>query len=380
MESKFDLALELLQRLLHLPVAVVPADIPLSKLVEQTPDLESFLGTPQVLQATLHTIPVGDILCLHNRQGALCTAFRLPPQMVVLGPYQDSSQPSVLSIEDPGIQSQISQSDIYTAAHILLSALGLPETPRIFHLYQEQLSRATMPSPDVDKEAPPLWITQEALLRQYVANGQTVQALDLVKKLMSFHRGSALSTRSQALVQAVFLASTAYTAAVLVHGVSAPAHYIVQKFQFYAMQARTVSQLQRVLCEAITHFCSFVRQENASGIGTLYAKVQPYIWDHLDSRLSVPSIAQAMGISAGHLSRQFRAESGISLVQYIRIKRMERAAILLRYTTLPVGDIAERVGYLDGSYFARHFRQSYKCTPLDYRQHCLDGKLSLQQT
>ena len=378
MKPGFDLALEILQRLLHLSVSVAPDDIPLAEL--EKPPLETFLGTPQALQATLRTIPVGDILCLHNRQGMLCTVFRLPPEIVIIGPYRDSSQLCTLSMEDSDTQPQARQSDIYAAAHVLLSALCLPEPPRTFHLYQEQLPRATMPVPDFSKEKPFLWITQEVLLRQYVAKGQTVQALELVQKLINSHGGATLSVQPQDLVQAVFLASTAYTAAAHTHSASAPVQCIIQKFQFYAAHVKTVSQLQRTLFEAITHFCSFVRQENATGIGTLYAKVRPYILYHLDSQLSLSSIAQAMGISAGHLSRQFRAETGVSLVRYIRNKRMERAAILLRYTVLPVGDIAEQVGYLDASYCARNFRQSYGAAPQDYRQYCLDGKMSLQGT
>jgi AraC-like DNA-binding protein len=42
--------------------------------------------------------------------------------------------------------------------------------------------------------------------------------------------------------------------------------------------------------------------------------------------------------------------------------------MLLRTTTLPLSEIAAKVGIMDQSYFARKFKQYYSITPSEYRQ------------
>ncbi len=53
-------------------------------------------------------------------------------------------------------------------------------------------------------------------------------------------------------------------------------------------------------------------------------------------RFTIPEIARAAGISHNHLTRLFRAETGTTVVAYIRRRRLQRAHHLLRATTLSI--------------------------------------------
>ena len=48
-------------------------------------------------------------------------------------------------------------------------------------------------------------------------------------------------------------------------------------------------------------------------------------------------------------------------------ERMERAAMLLRATQLPVREVARQVGYSGTSNFYRAFRAQYGCGPAEWR-------------
>lgn len=83
--------------------------------------------------------------------------------------------------------------------------------------------------------------------------------------------------------------------------------------------------------------------------------------------LSVSVIADELNISAAYLSTLFKKETGQTLIKYIYIG-LKKAKELLKTTTMKVGDIAEKVGYVNASYFISLFRNNVGCSPAKYRE------------
>lgn len=82
----------------------------------------------------------------------------------------------------------------------------------------------------------------------------------------------------------------------------------------------------------------------------------------------IAQVAQAAALSEFHFYRSFKKLTGASPYQYLRERKMERAAIMLRQTSLPVADICLSAGFADASSFSRLFRKLYRCAPGEYRQ------------
>lgn len=99
------------------------------------------------------------------------------------------------------------------------------------------------------------------------------------------------------------------------------------------------------------------------------AMAKMWIHNHYQEyTLSVSSVADELNISAAYLSTLFKMETGQNIVKYISGYRMEKAKELLATTNMKVGDIAERVGYLNASYFISLFRNNTGCSPAKYRE------------
>jgi AraC-like DNA-binding protein len=79
-----------------------------------------------------------------------------------------------------------------------------------------------------------------------------------------------------------------------------------------------------------------------------------------------PALA-AQGKSYDHLARVFKIAYGITPVQYLNSRRVERAKHLLVTTQLTIAEIANRLGFEDVSYFSRLFRRWCGETPGEYR-------------
>ena len=117
-----------------------------------------------------------------------------------------------------------------------------------------------------------------------------------------------------------------------------------------------------------------VEQEIRTNSDTVIFSRNPLIRSAVDiinreyaNDITQEDVAMRLNISKGYLSALFKAETSISMVQYITLLRMNKAEHLLRNSSVRISDIAEAVGYHDASYFGVQFRKLYGKTPAEYR-------------
>ena len=91
-----------------------------------------------------------------------------------------------------------------------------------------------------------------------------------------------------------------------------------------------------------------------------------YISRNLSAALSVDVISAAAGVSSAHLERLCRRATGMSVIQYCRQKRMERAKELLREGRLTITAVAAATGFISVHYFSRTFKAVEGMSPRDY--------------
>lgn len=84
--------------------------------------------------------------------------------------------------------------------------------------------------------------------------------------------------------------------------------------------------------------------------------------------LDVESLARAVHLSSGHLSRQFRRAYGESPYSYLMTRRIERAMTLLRTTEASVTDICMAVGCQSLGTFSTRFGELVGVPPSVYRE------------
>lgn len=89
--------------------------------------------------------------------------------------------------------------------------------------------------------------------------------------------------------------------------------------------------------------------------------------EHYLTESGVEFYANRLCVSSNYLNRLVRLALGQSTKQYIQNRRIEEAKRLLRYTDLPVSNIADRLGFDTASYFVRAFSRQTGTTPLQFR-------------
>ncbi len=100
----------------------------------------------------------------------------------------------------------------------------------------------------------------------------------------------------------------------------------------------------------------------------LLAAVFEAIEANYDARISLTDIAEAVGLTPGHLTTVVRRKTGRTVQQWIAERRMTKARKLLDETDLTVNAIAAQAGYGNPSYFIKQFKRAHTVTPLVWRR------------
>jgi AraC-like DNA-binding protein len=87
----------------------------------------------------------------------------------------------------------------------------------------------------------------------------------------------------------------------------------------------------------------------------------------LHNRISLAEVARGIHVSADYLARIFRQDTGETVGQYIRARRIARAQSLLIGSSLSIKEIALRMGVPDPLYFWRVFKKATGVSPSEYR-------------
>ena len=84
--------------------------------------------------------------------------------------------------------------------------------------------------------------------------------------------------------------------------------------------------------------------------------------------LSVGEVATAVGVSAGHLGREFHARFHIGIAGALELVRLGSAAVTLQRTNLTLDQVGRAAGYADAYHFSRRFSRAYGMPPGRFRR------------
>ncbi len=90
--------------------------------------------------------------------------------------------------------------------------------------------------------------------------------------------------------------------------------------------------------------------------------------ESMDRHITIAELADRFYVSQSQLKRAFKGVYGVPVFSYMRIQKMQAAALKLIHTDRPILEIASEYGYDNGSKFASAFREVMGETPGEYRK------------
>ncbi|OGF46916.1 MAG: hypothetical protein A2452_07105 [Candidatus Firestonebacteria bacterium RIFOXYC2_FULL_39_67] len=103
----------------------------------------------------------------------------------------------------------------------------------------------------------------------------------------------------------------------------------------------------------------------------VYEKITENIMQYVDwnfnKDLTLNDISKNMKLSVNYIEKIFKYETGMTVIEYIVKKRIEKAKDLLKDVRYNIGEVAVKVGYPDITYFGKLFKKHTDKTPSEYR-------------
>ena len=143
---------------------------------------------------------------------------------------------------------------------------------------------------------------------------------------------------------------------------------VSSKFASQIEKIPSVERITNVMADMFTEYCELVKKRSTENYSPIVAETVIMIDADISADLSLSLLAERLNISSVYLSMLFKKEIGVTLTEYIRNKRMNHAAHLLRTTNLQVQTIAMHCGIADLQYFSKQFKKQMGKTPKEYRE------------
>lgn len=110
------------------------------------------------------------------------------------------------------------------------------------------------------------------------------------------------------------------------------------------------------------------KEQRMSPRQEIFMQACQYIESHYDTKISIESLAQLLGINRTYLHRIFKDLIGISPQNFILNLRMQKSCQLLENSDYSISEIAYSVGYDDPFNFSKAFHKHQKISPSEYRK------------
>ena len=123
---------------------------------------------------------------------------------------------------------------------------------------------------------------------------------------------------------------------------------------------------QGILCQLMARFLKEAKLKSNVDDDRIQ-KCLNFIKRHINENIRIETLADVAYISKDHLIRLFKKEVGMTPVQYICQKKIEKAQLLLVTENMPIKEVVFLLSYEDHSYFNRLFKRLTGMSPSEYR-------------
>lgn len=114
-------------------------------------------------------------------------------------------------------------------------------------------------------------------------------------------------------------------------------------------------------------FCRSLGADARDAIPAWLIRARDHLLCHAGEGCSLAEVALAAGCEASVLARAFRLSFGLSIGDYARRLRLERAAERIASSRMPLSEIALECGFCDQAHMSRSFKAAYGMTPRRWR-------------
>ncbi|WP_026507073.1 helix-turn-helix domain-containing protein [Butyrivibrio sp. MC2013] len=140
---------------------------------------------------------------------------------------------------------------------------------------------------------------------------------------------------------------------------------------FYILKMDTLQSFDEVVAlhdQMCQDFCGKMKLlKSSAALSMPVTHCLNYIYEHVNEKLELADLAMEVNVSPSYLSKLFSKELGVSVSEYIRSQKIEKARNLLKYSDYDFANIANYLAFSSQSHFIDTFKKYTGMTPKKYR-------------
>ena len=145
-------------------------------------------------------------------------------------------------------------------------------------------------------------------------------------------------------------------------GINSDCSYVITAFRFRNKDEEEEEK------KSTTALSSKSEKKESAATKILLKQVRLYILRNLHTELpSLKELGLIHRTNKTKLKEEFKKMYGTTIPRFHMKKRLEKGALLIRSTELPISIITQKCGFKNHSHFSKNFRLQYGQTPSQYR-------------
>lgn len=148
---------------------------------------------------------------------------------------------------------------------------------------------------------------------------------------------------------------------------------IVEKITHTFSILDTFNTVEEV-CENLEKICLLTSEKIQQSIHSKHNQIAEQIIQFIENHynditLNLNTISNHINMSPSYVGSIFKKIKNTSISKYITFLRINKAKEFLSFTSIPIMEISEKVGYSNQYYFSASFKKVTGLTPTEYRTH-----------
>lgn len=144
-------------------------------------------------------------------------------------------------------------------------------------------------------------------------------------------------------------------------------HTIYNKFYKKISKASNLEELHSLEIQIASAYLDLLIYDAEVTDSFIVNKMLVYLHWNIENHTTIDGLAERLGISKGYASSCFKKHMGVTIMQYAKKIKIERAKTLLLNSTSSILEIALLLGFYDQAHFTKSFKELVGVTPTEFR-------------
>ena len=140
--------------------------------------------------------------------------------------------------------------------------------------------------------------------------------------------------------------------------------------RYQPLQPEVITHLQTALLLELKRFADReenLRQQTATRQDKIFHQFLRLVNLYGLRERKIEFYADKLCVTPNHLGAVIKKASGLTVMQWFNRHAIQKAKVLLRYSDLPIWEVAERMNFANPSFFSKFFKREIGMTPAEYR-------------